>query len=122
MFDIGPFQYKCFYVGFAFFRLFNSDGVTNMESLLPIILQLVAGVVGGNVAGAAKNINLGTTGNTVAGGIGGVILGQLLPLLSNGGLDSVLNGVVGQLAGGGVGGLILTAIVGLIKNSMANKA
>lgn len=68
-----------------------------MESLLPIVLQLVAGAVGGNIAGAVKNISLGTTGNTVAGGIGGVILGQLLPLLSGGGLDSVLNGVVGQL-------------------------
>ena len=101
---------------------YNSDGVTIMESLLPIILQLVAGAVGGNIAGAAKNISLGTTGNTVAGGIGGVILSQLLPMLSGGGLDSVLNGVVGQLAGGGVGGIVLTAIVGLIKNAMASKA
>ncbi len=65
-----------------------------MESLLPIILQLVSGAVGGNIAGAVKNLSLGTAGNTVAGGIGGVILGQLLPLLSGGGLDSVLNGVV----------------------------
>ncbi|AIB24988.1 Membrane protein, putative [Brucella suis bv. 2] len=69
-----------------------------------------------------KNFSLGTTGNTVAGGIGGVILGQLLPMLSSGGLDSVLSGVVGQLAGGGVGGIVLTAIIGLIKNSMAAKA
>ncbi len=55
-----------------------------MESLLPIIIQLVAGAVGGNIAGAVKNFSLGTTGNTVAGGIGGVILGQLLPMLSSG--------------------------------------
>ncbi|KFH21792.1 DNA methyltransferase, partial [Brucella abortus 544] len=46
----------------------------------------------------------------------------LLPMLSSGGLDSVLSGVVGQLAGGGVGGIVLTAIIGLIKNSMATKA
>lgn len=100
----------------------SNDGATIMESLIPVILQLVAGAVGGNIAGAAKNINLGTTGNTVAGGIGGVILGQILPLIASGGLDSVLNGVVGNLAGGGVGGVILTAVVGLIKNSMASKA
>ncbi|WP_343312430.1 hypothetical protein AAIB41_06375 [Brucella sp. BE17] len=93
-----------------------------METLLPIILQLVAGVIGGNVAGAAKNVSLGPAGNSVAGGIGGVILGQLLPLLSSGGLDGLLNGTAGDLAGGGIGGIVLTVIAGLIKNSMANKA
>jgi len=93
-----------------------------MEALVPIIIQLVSGAVGGNIAGAAKNLSLGTAGNTVAGGIGGVLLSQLLPLLSNGGLDSVLNGVVGHIAGGGIGGLVLTAIIGLIKNQVASKA
>ena len=38
-------------------------------------------------AGAAKNIDLGTLGNTIAGavggGVGGQILGMLLPLLAN---------------------------------------
>src|SRR5690606_4311440 len=97
----------------------SNDGATIMESLIPIILQLVAGAVGGNIAGDANSINLGITGNTVAGGIGGVILGQILRLIVSDGLDAVLNGGVVNLAGGGVGGVILTAVVGLIKISMA---
>lgn len=99
------------------------DGVTIMESqLIPIIIQLISGAVGGNIAGAAKNLSLGTAGNTVAGGIGGILLSQLLPLLSNGSLDSALSGAVGHIAGGGIGGIVLTAIIGLIKNAVAKQA
>ena len=44
-----------------------------MESLLPMIIQLVSGAVGGNAAGAAlKNLSLGSTGNSVVGAIGRV--------------------------------------------------
>jgi hypothetical protein len=35
-----------------------------MESLLPIIIQLISGAVGGNVAGSLmKNLSLGTIGS-----------------------------------------------------------
>lgn len=91
-----------------------------MEALLPIIIQLVSGAAGGNIAGGLlKNLSLGPTGNTVTGGIGGLILGQLLPLLSSPAADSIINGVIGQIAGGGIGGIVLTAIVGAIRKSMA---
>lgn len=94
-----------------------------MESqLIPIIIQLISGAVGGNIAGAAKSLSLGTAGNTVAGGIGGVLLSNLLPLLTNGALDSTLSGAVSHIVGGGIGGIVLTAIVGLIKNAVASKA
>ncbi|WP_439272025.1 hypothetical protein [Pseudochrobactrum sp. HB0163] len=91
-----------------------------MEALVPILVQLVAGAVGGNLAGAVKNLSLGTTGNTVAGGIGGLILSQILPMLTGGNAD--LSGIVGQLIGGGAGGAVLTAIIGLIKNNLVNKS
>ena len=40
--------------------------------LINLIIQIISGAVGGNVAaGAAKNIDLGTLGNTLAGAIGG---------------------------------------------------
>ena len=40
--------------------------------LINLIIQIISGAVGGNVAaGAAKNIDLGTLGNTIAGAIGG---------------------------------------------------
>ena len=50
-----------------------------MEMIINLIIQLVAGVVGGNAAGAAlKDYNLGGIGNTIAGALGGVGGGQLL--------------------------------------------
>ena len=54
--------------------------------LINLIIQIVSGAIGGNVAGgAAKNIDLGTLGNTIAGaiggGAGGQLLGMLIPLL-----------------------------------------
>jgi uncharacterized membrane protein YeaQ/YmgE (transglycosylase-associated protein family) len=93
-----------------------------MESLLPLIIQLVSGAVGGNVAGSLlKNLSLGTTGNSIVGILGGGIGGQLLGLLgvaaAGGGMD--VAGIVGSLASGGVGGAVLMAIIGLIKKALA---
>lgn len=92
-----------------------------MESLLPIIIQLVSGAVGGNIAGKTlKNLDLGTLGNSIAGiiggGLGGQLLGSVLNMSSTGGLD--IGSIVTQIAGGGVGGGILMAVVGVIKNMM----
>ena len=40
--------------------------------IIGLIIQLISGAVGGNVAGAAmKQYNLGTIGNSIAGLIGG---------------------------------------------------
>jgi uncharacterized membrane protein YeaQ/YmgE (transglycosylase-associated protein family) len=93
-----------------------------MESLLPLIIQLVSGAVGGNVAGALlKNYNMGTLLNSIAGIVGGGLGGQLLGMLgmaaSGGGMD--VAGIVGSLASGGVGGAVLMIIVGLIKKALA---
>ena len=98
-------------------------------SLLPLIIQLISGAVGGNVAGAAlKQYDLGTLGNSIAGILGGGIGGQLIALLlpalagaaQGGGLDA--GAIAGQVAGGGVGGAVLLVIVGLIKQMMAGGA
>ena len=41
-------------------------------TIINIILQLIAGAIGGNAVGAAaQNVNMGTPGNTVAGAVGG---------------------------------------------------
>jgi hypothetical protein len=98
-----------------------------MESIINLIIQLVAGVVGGNAAGAAlKDYNLGGFGNTIAGAIGGVGGGQLLQAIipaiagaAGGGVD--LGAIVGQLVGGGAGGAIVTIIAGLVKSMMASE-
>lgn len=83
-----------------------------------LIIQLIAGAVGGNIGGALlKNFSLGTVGNSIAGiaggGLGGVILNAVL---GSGAADA---GLIGQIAGGGVGGTVLMIIVGIIKNAMA---
>jgi uncharacterized membrane protein YeaQ/YmgE (transglycosylase-associated protein family) len=92
-----------------------------MGNLLPLIIQLVSGAVGGNVAGGLmKQFSLGTLGNSIAGIPGGGIGGQLLGLLGiatgSGGMD--IGSIVGSIASGGVGGGVLMAIVGVIKNAM----
>jgi uncharacterized membrane protein YeaQ/YmgE (transglycosylase-associated protein family) len=84
-----------------------------MESL---IISLVSGAVGGNVAGAVfKRFNLGLLGNSLAGIVGGGVGGQLLGMLGAGGLD----GIVGAVASGGVGGAVVLAVVGAIKSVLA---
>jgi uncharacterized membrane protein YeaQ/YmgE (transglycosylase-associated protein family) len=92
-----------------------------MESLLPLILQLIAGAVGGNIGGVAmKNSSLGTLGNSIAGAIGGVgggsLLGPLLGMASTGGFD------IGNIAASGVGGIVLQIIAGLVKAQMNKSA
>jgi hypothetical protein len=95
-------------------------------TIINIIIQLIAGAVGGNAAGAGlKNYDLGTLGNTIAGALGGVgggqILTALLPMLA-GAADNVdIGAIVGQAVGGGVAGAIVTFVVGLIKNTMAGQ-
>lgn len=108
-----------------------------METLVPIIVQLIAGGAGGNVIGQlAKNLNLGVAGNSVVGAIGGLAgtwLAGMVPglnaLVGNAAVAADATGATaggmdfGALAGQGVTGLvsggILTAIAGLIKSSMA---
>jgi len=93
-----------------------------MESLLPLIVQLISGAVGGNVAGGIlKNFSLGTAGNSIVGILGGGIGGQLLGMMgvatSTGGMD--VASVIGSLASGGVGGSVLMVIAGLVKKTLA---
>ncbi|MEQ1671305.1 MAG: hypothetical protein ABL893_10640 [Hyphomicrobium sp.] len=98
-----------------------------MESLIPLIIQLVSGALGGNVAGSLlKNLSLGTVGNSLAGLVGGGLGGQLLgPLLTGGapaiaaagGLDPMA--ILSQVASGGAGGGVLMAVIGLIRSMMA---
>lgn len=95
-----------------------------MANLLPLIIQLLSGAVGGNIAGALlKKSSLGTLLNSLAGIVGGAAGGQLLSLLGlvtgGGGMD--IGSILANIAGGGVGGGILMAIIGLIKSAMAKK-
>ncbi|MEM1245273.1 MAG: hypothetical protein AAGA81_23900 [Acidobacteriota bacterium] len=92
-----------------------------MDSLLPLIIQLISGAVGGNLAGSLmKESSLGTLGNSIAGILGGGIGGQALGLLglaTGGGMD--ITGILGSVASGGVGGGILMAILGVVRKAMS---
>jgi hypothetical protein len=88
-----------------------------------IIINLVAGALGGNAAGkSSPTFDLGTLGNTIAGLVGGGVLGQIITLvwpavatsMQSGNFD--IGSIVAQVVGGGAGGAILTAIIGAIKN------
>jgi uncharacterized membrane protein YeaQ/YmgE (transglycosylase-associated protein family) len=89
-----------------------------MESL---IIQLISGAVGGNLAGKVlPQFNLGTLWNSVAGivggGIGAKILGALVPSLMSGGLN--VSGIVSSIASGSVGGGVMLALVGVVRGMM----
>ncbi len=94
--------------------------------ILTLLIQLVSGALGGNIAGSLfKNLSLGTLGNSIAGiaggGIGGTILGSLLNLpvatSAAGGLDPMA--ILTQVLSGGAGGGVLMAIIGIIRSMMA---
>ena len=94
-------------------------------AVINLIIQLIAGALGGNVVGAElKNVDLGAIGNSIVGALGGVAGGTfltgLVPLL-HGTADTVdiSSIIIGQAAGGAVCGVILTTIIGRINNAVA---
>ena len=65
--------------------------------IIGLIIQLISGGVGGNIAGAAlKQYDLGTIGNTIAGVVGGGVGAQIIGALLGGGAEA---------AGAGAGNL-----------------
>jgi hypothetical protein len=111
-----------------------------MENIVPLIVQIIAGAVGGNVlAQFAKQYSMNPTWNSIAGAIGGLILTWICGRIP--GLDALV-GAVGSAAGtdaagaaassgasgltagalvsqaiaGIIGGGVLTAIAGAVKN------
>lgn len=92
-----------------------------MGSLLPLIIQLLSGAVGGNLAGSLfKNLSLGTLWNSVAGIAGGGLGAGILGAIGIGGGDAAMTatGILSSIAGGGVGGGVVMAIIGFIKKAM----
>ena len=89
-----------------------------------MLVQLVAGAAAGNGVGkVAPGLSLGTAGNSIVGGLGGVVISSLLPMLMGNaaaagtGLDMAT--IIAGLISGGVGGGATSLIVGLIKSKMA---
>jgi uncharacterized membrane protein YeaQ/YmgE (transglycosylase-associated protein family) len=97
---------------------------TEPMNIISLIIEVISGAVGGNVAGAAmKENSLGTLGNSIAGivggGLGGTILQSVMGSAATGGGSLDMTTILSNVAGGGVGGAILMAVIGIIKNKMA---
>ncbi len=100
--------------------------------IVGLIIQLISGAVGGNIAGALlKQFNLGAIGNTIAGVIGGAGLAQIVgafvtgdasmpaagtPEVAASGLD--IGAIISQIIAGGAGGGVLMVIVGAIRQAL----
>ncbi|ETR75151.1 DNA methyltransferase [Afipia sp. P52-10] len=91
-----------------------------------ILINLVAGALGGNAAGkSSSTFDLGTLGNTIAGLVGGGVLGQIVSLLLPAITSAAATGnlsvgnIIAQVIGGGAGGALLTALIGAVKNRSA---
>ncbi|KPA88623.1 MULTISPECIES: hypothetical protein [Pseudomonas] len=92
---------------------------------ISLLIQLVSGAVGGNIAGAATDkYSLGPWFNSLAGGIGGVVLSQVLSVITNGSFGGDvgnldLSSIASGIASGGVGGAILSLVAGFIKAKLS---
>lgn len=91
-----------------------------MEALLPIIIQVVTGIIGGQAVGAAlKQVDVSQVVKIISGAIGGVGGGMLLDGLAGGG--GAMGSMVGDAIGGVAGGGVLTAIVGMVMKQMSSR-
>lgn len=90
--------------------------------VVSLVVGLLSGAAGGNIAGKVMNSNMGTLGRSLTGIIGGTgfaALAQYIPGLEGlfqaptDGAMSV-SGILSSLVAGGAGGGILTAILGKV--------
>lgn len=93
--------------------------------IISLVVQIISGMVGGNAAGLSKE-GMGPLLNSILGGFGGVVVGQVLAHLTGdqslaqagaqGSLD--IPAIISSVIGGGAGGAVLTWVVGFIKSKM----
>ncbi len=97
-----------------------------MEQLLPLLLGLGSGALGGNIAGKVMKSGMGTMGRSLTGIVGGGGLAYVMQMMGGGGASMAdaaqtattsgldVMSIVKSVVGGGVGGGILTAILGMV--------
>ena len=97
-----------------------------MDVLVPVLVQLIAGIAGGNVlAQLVRRASLGGLGNSIFGAVGGLVGAYGASQVP--GLDSLVGttdrldpgALAGQGAVGMLSGALLTAIAGATKSVMA---
>lgn len=88
-----------------------------------LLINVVSGAVGGNLAGVAwKEKSLGTLGNTIAGIVGGAVgvyVLQAVNILGTLGMaDMTVGAILGAAGASAFCGAVLTGIVGMIKGAI----
>lgn len=95
--------------------------------IINLIIGLISGAVGGNIAGAAMpQKNLGAVVNTIAGLVGGGLgdfilkaFGLFTATAAGAGMSELdLSSILASIGAGGVSGGALTAIITLIKDAI----
>ena len=94
--------------------------------MIPLIVSLVTGAVGGLLAGYfIKNISLGEVPNALCGIVGGGVGGAILTALGFAAGPSgalTVPAVIGSVASGLVGGALVLFVVGLVLTAMKKTA
>ena len=87
-----------------------------------LIISLISGAVGGNVAGSVMKSGHGMAGRSIIGIIGGLLLSIVAGKLGIAGIADPFAGgglntstIVGNLVSGVLGGGVLTGILGMLK-------
>jgi hypothetical protein len=94
-------------------------------NLTALIIQLIAGALGGHgVGNLSKDTSLGPLGNSIAGALGGGVLGQIInAFLGIGGTAAAsgldFSSIVSAFVTGGVGGGITTLVIAFLKSKLA---
>jgi uncharacterized membrane protein YeaQ/YmgE (transglycosylase-associated protein family) len=88
-----------------------------VPNILNLVIWLIAGIAGGNAAGdlLKGNYDLGP-GNTIAGGIGGVIGAEILQVLTPGLRGFDVGPMVGQVIAAAASGAALTVIAAVMRS------
>ena len=86
-------------------------------NLTTLIVQLIAGALGGYAAGSlSRDMSLGTLGNSVVGALGGGVGGQILvAMLGLGGSVQI----VSALVTGGASGDLAALLIGFLKSRIS---
>ena len=86
-------------------------------NLTTLIVQLIAGALGGYAAGSfSKDMSLGTIGNSVVGALAGGVGGQILIAML--GLSGTVQ-IVSALVTGGVSGGLAALLIGFLKSRIS---
>ncbi|HTO39609.1 MAG TPA: hypothetical protein VL026_01425 [Rhizomicrobium sp.] len=90
-----------------------------------VFIHFVVGLIGGNATcESAPRFSLGPWGNTLVGGIGGVLGGAIFPLLVTLNMNTAGAGIqmmIGQIAAAGLCGTALTCGIGALRNLILHR-